>query len=143
MASFLLCRSYFIGNQVRDWETTSAIIISNELIKGHRRPATKTARGPLHGNNSIRIKYKYIVNDKEYIGSRLTFSNQKTDLNSLSLKQKEYPVQRRVTIYYNRNNPNNSVIEIGVDLKTVIIPLLIMLFLLIISYFLRRKSLSS
>lgn len=67
---------------------------------------------------SSSINYDYTVDNKSYIGDRISLSSSGESTSSIrEVKKtlKTYPVDSKVTVYYDPELPNNAVLESGAD----------------------------
>ena len=70
------------------------------------------------------ISYDFTVENKLYIGNRISSTSGKSRTSSLREVKKnllKYPVGAEVTVYYDPELPNNSVLQTGADFFTYII----------------------
>lgn len=69
------------------------------------------------------IKYSYIILDKEYYSKRIYFGDFLRDSFSISSKKivDKYKKQGVVDVYYNPNNPNESVLQQGIHFNVILI----------------------
>ncbi len=101
MSLFLLRENYY-GFQAKNWPETTGLILSSYVSSGGRSA------------NSAHVSYQYVVDGKEYRNDRISFG-------MLSLQGKNtnpqtvvdyYHRGKQVNVYYNQNNPENSVLEL-------------------------------
>jgi hypothetical protein len=61
------------------------------------------------------IHFEYVVNGEKYSGSSLKFAGQKKVLGDEALKLllEEYPVGKKITVYYDSHNPGTAFVEKG------------------------------
>lgn len=74
------------------------------------------------------VKYRYHIEGKEYLSDRLFF---KTYDFSAERYDKKYPVDKKVIVYYNPNNKNESVLETGIKSGVHLFLLVAIIFLLV------------
>lgn len=70
------------------------------------------------------INYEFIVDNKSYIGDRVSLSSSgssTSSLNSVKKTLQTYPIDTDVTVYYDPELPNNAVLEPGADFFIYII----------------------
>lgn len=70
------------------------------------------------------INYEFIVDNKSYIGDRVSLSSSGSSTSSLNSVKKilqTYPIDTDVTVYYDPELPNNAVLEPGADFFIYII----------------------
>jgi hypothetical protein len=84
--------------QALSWPHTDGEIIKSEL------DFSSTESGP----NPV-IAYRYSVDDIERIGRTVSFSSTTTNPKS---EIERYPVEHRVTVYYNPNDPGDCTLEL-------------------------------
>jgi hypothetical protein len=75
-----------------------------------------------------KIKYSFDIDDNTYTSGRIYFGGYNTSIKSISDSLiKKYPLNSEVTIYYNRKNPEESVLEPGFTVDRHIFQIIIML----------------
>lgn len=70
------------------------------------------------------INYEFAVENKSYIGNKISLSSGNSKTSSLREVKKdlqEYPIGKEVTVYYDPELPNNAVLKTGADTFTYII----------------------
>lgn len=55
------------------------------------------------------LSYSYIVDNERYLGNKFSYGYQPPNYELV----REYPVRKKVNVYYNPNNPSNSVLYQG------------------------------
>lgn len=97
------------------WPTAPGIIISSEIRQSESDGTTMYA---------AIISYEFVVDDKPYLGDRISLNSGGSSTSSIKGVKKElqkYPVETAVTVYYDPELPNNAVLEPGADLFTHIV----------------------
>jgi hypothetical protein len=98
----------------RSWSTTQGVITmaSAEIISAYQQTRK------LHSTkNQTLFYYDYTVNGEKYLGARIFFGDTFLSLFSFAAAKSaitKYKEGQTVTVYYNPNNPANSVLEPGV-----------------------------
>ncbi|MGR9014997.1 MAG: DUF3592 domain-containing protein [Gammaproteobacteria bacterium] len=99
--SLFFVRESYYGLQVENWSKTTGMILSSYVSTGGR------------SGKMAKISYQYFVNGKGYRNDRISFG-------LLSLQGKNTDPQavvnyyyngKQATVYYNKNDPGNSVLE--------------------------------
>ncbi|UMB52697.1 DUF3592 domain-containing protein [Lutibacter sp. A64] len=92
-----------------NWPTTSGIVtysdISQSISDGKKM-------------YTAAINYEFLVNNKSYIGDRISLSSNNTSTSNIGKVKKTlqtYPVNSKVTVYYDPELPNNAVLKPGAD----------------------------
>lgn len=70
------------------------------------------------------ISYDFTVENKSYIGNRISLTSGNSRTSSLREVKKDlqkYPVGAKVTVYYDPELPNNAVLQTGADFFTYIV----------------------
>lgn len=99
----------FKSLETKRWVSTEGKILSKEVDKG----ALKNNESHLYTAN---IKYSYNVNGKEFVSKRIFYGNWIAISTPFSAQEtvKRYK-KTNVTVYYNPNNPKESVLEQGIN----------------------------
>lgn len=135
---FRLWYVHTVGNETNNWIKTNGIITNSDIVTTEHYTDPENLGFSIR--NQLRLRYKYKVNDKGYIGSIISFRAQSNNKQDLLLKQKKYPINKTVYVYYNPENPNQAVLETGSEIRLPIIFTSITLVFILLSYFLWRKS---
>lgn len=99
----------------KSWPTAPGVITSSDIEQSENDGTTMYA---------AEINYDFIVEDKSYIGERITLNSGNSSTSSIQEVKKDlqkYPVGAAVTVYYDPELPNSAVLEPGADLFTYII----------------------
>jgi len=95
------------------WQTTDAVITSSEIQKNETRKKT-----PGSSTYKTRITYQpkvtfiYTIDGKEYRGDRINFSYQSySDIKEAKEIQGSYPVDKEISVFYNPEDPAESVVS--------------------------------
>ena len=85
------------------WKKTQGEIIQSEIKKNEKIVAYDYYY-PL-------IKYKYVVNGKEFISDRIFLTDIASDYKTIEKIVKNYPVGKKVKVFYNPFNPKEAVLK--------------------------------
>ncbi len=114
------------GRQSTQWPTVTGVITVSELGKHVDRD---TDTGSTSTTYSADISYDYVVDDVAYVNGSVYFgSMQSSDPSTARLVLNRYPVEKRVTVYYNPARPQQAVLEPGIALVAWILPALGLIF---------------
>jgi hypothetical protein len=86
---------------------TSGVITHSELIK-----EAEEDTGPYYIAD---IEYRYRVDEKDYDGDRYRYGPDTEGDKSAQEIVKEYPVGKKVTVYYDRQDPHDAVLSVGLE----------------------------
>jgi hypothetical protein len=112
-------RGLLIAHESAGWPHTSATVISS-AVKSH-----SPARGQTQ--HQAEIRYEFVVQERRYDGYH---SDSSSDAGYAMSLVERYPKRSRITVYYKPDNPAESLLEPGLALKTWIMPLGGLLFLI-------------
>ena len=90
-----------------NWPSVSGVVAESEIIE-------KTSSSSEGGRNTTevsQIKYSYEVNHVQYSGSTVSYRKDNDDRKNVE----RYPVGKEVVVYYQPDNPEECVLETGVD----------------------------
>jgi hypothetical protein len=118
------------GIQSENWDKGTATITSSEIEKTESR--SKDAQGFTQTSTSysVRVTYAYTVEGNNYEGNTVGFGtmshNERTDAQE---ELKSYPQGKSIDVYYDPENPSDSVLKKGVfwPMYIVIVVMVIML----------------
>lgn len=108
------------------WPNVTGVVTVSELGKhvGHDRDDTTTYRAD--------ISYDYVVNDRSYRNGVVNFGSlQTSDPSTARRVLKRYPVGLQVPVYYNPAEPQDAVLEPGLDGGSWFLPIFGSVFLLV------------
>ena len=103
------------GMQSENWVKGTATITSSEIEKTESR--SKDAQGftKTSISYSVRVKYSYAVKGSNYEGNTVGFGtishNERSDAQE---ELKSYPKGKKIDVYYDPENPSDSVLKKGV-----------------------------
>ena len=103
------------GMQSENWEKGTATITSSEIEKTESK--SKDAQGFTQTNTSygVSVKYSYIVEGSNYEGNTVGFGtmshNERSDAQD---ELKSYPKGKTIDVYYDPEDPSDSVLNKGV-----------------------------
>ena len=95
---------------VNDWPYVQGKVTQLDLIE--RKRSNKNS--DIISVHSAKIKYQYIVDDKNYVSTQLKLAERNKE-KILSLIEKEYASGSKVTVYYNPENPSQSTLQQGLS----------------------------
>jgi len=93
-----------------NWPTTSGEVTASDISQ------YTNDKGKIM--YSTAINYEFMVDNKSFIGDRVSLSSNGSSTSSLKQVKKAlktYPVDAKVTVYYDPELPNNAVLEPGAD----------------------------
>ncbi|MDR0232143.1 MAG: DUF3592 domain-containing protein [Dysgonamonadaceae bacterium] len=97
---------FILSKRTKKWEITKGEIISSKIQESLDFGA---------GYRAV-IRYKYTIEEKEYLSNRIFYGDsiQKNSPKSAKTLVNKYINGEKVTVYYNPQYPNKSVLETGV-----------------------------
>ena len=96
------------------WPTAQGQIIKSEV--------TRSRDGEGHDSYSPEVTYTYLAKKRAYKSYAIKFGENSYDNKSMSEKiAAAYPVGKKVSVYYNPEDPDNSVLEQGVTIGSYIV----------------------
>lgn len=104
----------------RDWPEASGTVIHSKI---ENTETTSTGKRNREYSYQADIKYKYFVNGKTYVGDRISWG----EVSNKDIAQRRvdnYPVGREITVYYDPEIPEKSVLEPGYSSGLLFLPLL-------------------
>ena len=103
------------GMQSENWDKGTATITSSEIEKTESR--SKDAQGFTRTSTSfsVRVTYAYTVEGSNYEGNTVGFGTMSHNERSDAQEElKSYPKGKTIEVYYDPENPSDSVIKKGV-----------------------------
>ena len=101
--------------QSENWDKGTATITSSEIEKTERRSKDPQGFNQTSTSYSVRVKYSYTVEGSNYEGNTIGFGtmshNEKSDAQE---ELKSYPKGKKIDVYYDPENPSDSVLKKGV-----------------------------
>ena len=97
-----------LADESRGWASTFGTIVESRLGQ-----STNFGQdGPTVSYYPI-IKYEYSIGGQPFTGEKITFGLTETTARSAKAEQvlDTYPVDKQVTVYYDPNNPSDTVLE--------------------------------
>lgn len=102
--------------ETKSWVSTEGIILVSDVIRNSL------------GSNSTGISYKpeicysFLVGNKKYISNQIrSFINYYTSWSARAYKLTDkYPINSKITVYYNSVDPNESVLEPGIKVENIV-----------------------
>lgn len=114
------------GQQSTQWPTVTGVITVSELGKHVDRNTDTRSTSTTY---SADISYDYVVDDVAYVNGNVHFGSMNSSDPSMARAiLKRYPVEKRVTVYYNPTRPQQAVLEPGVRVMAWILPAIGLLF---------------
>ena len=118
------------GMQSENWDKGTATIISSEIEKTESK--SKDAQGFTQTSTSysVRVKCSYTVEGSNYEGNTVGFGTMSHNERSDAQEElKSYPQGKTIDVYYDPENPSDSVLKKGVfwPMYIVIVVMVIML----------------
>ena len=118
------------GMQSENWDKGTATITSSEIEKTESR--SKDAQGFTQTSisYSVRVKYSYTVEGSNYEGNTVGFGTMSHNERSDAQEElKSYPKGKTIDVYYDPENPSDSVLNKGVfwPMYIVVVVMVIML----------------
>ena len=100
----------------RFWPQSQALITRSEVAELLSTEGTRYAP---------RIEYQFTVNEKEYHGSRLAFGHKASKSKStVEALLQHYAIGTQHSVWYDRANPAVSVLERGIHIDNILVPIL-------------------
>ena len=103
------------GMQSENWDKGTATITSSEIEKTERRSKDPQGFNQTSTSYSVRVKYSYTVEGSNYEGNTIGFGtmshNEKSDAQE---ELKSYLKGKKIDVYYDPENPSDSVLKKGV-----------------------------
>ena len=103
------------GMQSENWDKGTATITSSEIEKTESK--SKDAQGFTQTSisYSVRVKYSYIVEGSNFDGNTVGFGTMSHNERSDAQEElKSYPKGKTIDVYYDPENPSDSVLNKGV-----------------------------
>jgi hypothetical protein len=103
------------ADATKSWPTAPGVITRSDVHQSKSDGKTMY---------SAEISYDFVVEGKLFSGDRITLNSGGTSTSSIKSVKKDlqkYPVDAAVTVYYDPELPNNSVLEPGADFFTYMI----------------------
>ncbi len=106
--AFYVKKENALQSDSSNWIGTSAVITSSKV----RRDWDKN-QGAAKTIYWFEVQYNYVVDDKTYQGKRYTFHGNPSFSNKSEAKKllEKFPVGKKITIYYQPENPEEAVIK--------------------------------
>ena len=121
-----------------NWPTTEGTILISKFDRNFK--TSSSGKGKWYYD--VKIKYSYTVDGLEYESSRVDFKSANYHYKSEVIPStiaRRYPVDKKVKVYYNPENPGKAVLETKITFMTYI-GLLIGIFLIGLGVFLFMRS---
>lgn len=121
---FFGVRQIMRANASTAWPAVTGVVTVAELGKhtGHDPDDATTY--------SADISYDYVVNDRSYVNGTVNFGSvQTSDPSTARRVLKRYPVGLQVPVYYNPADPQEAILEPGLDWGSWFLPIFGSIFL--------------
>lgn len=113
-------RNLLLADASRNWPTVKGKVTVSKM---------GTHRGDKSTTYSADVAYDYTVNGTRYTGDRVTFGSVSTSSTARARRVlNRYPKGKEVTVYYNPEDPEQSVLEPGIHGATWFLPAFGLLF---------------
>mgnify|MGYP000506393548 CR=1 FL=1 len=135
------------GIRSNDWPSVEGKLLSigNHSIKGVLSERILGDEAYLMAGTKIKLSYKYNVEGIDYQGKRFSFADTTIrSASALRLILDEYQNNKTVNIYFQPENPSNSVLQRGIAISnfTALIPSLLFIALGVIVLFYSEQALN-
>jgi len=103
------------GMESEGWETVQGTILKSDIKKNES--TTRDAKGFRRTNTSyiVTVNYFFEIDDNRYEGNTISFGNVSHSERSDAQKElKSYPKGKEVKVYFNPEDPDDSVLKKGV-----------------------------
>lgn len=126
---FIGLRTLFFAISSLQWPKTEGKILSTTLNAFKFWGEPRTSYNPI-------VRYKYILDDKEYLSARVYFGYRiASSFKRRSLKTlKKYNTGDKVNVFYNPEKENMAVIEPGIKFELVFVTVFGLIFILFGGY---------
>lgn len=111
------------SNEASSWPSTTATITQSE-IKKVRKSRRRRGRRRSSWSRELHVQYDYYVQGQSYNNNRVAFGNSVSNaLDSIGRPNvvDQYPKGKSVTVYYNPDNPKDSVLETELPFSAYIV----------------------
>ena len=122
----------FKSKESKSWDSTEGEILTSDVIKEFNNNS--------EGNNLMykpEICYSFSVNGQQFISNKIRIMfNFSTNWSTRAYRLvKKYPINSKVTVFYDANNPEDSVLEPGIKFEIIVMIIIGFLITLISFYF--------
>ena len=103
---------------LRNWPKTHGVLENIEIIQEFSKTSSRSATSTLQSNWAISVRYRYTVGAHNFTGTRLSNAGWVRPVNSdgapedLVKKFEKYRTLRTIEVFYSRENPSKSYLEI-------------------------------
>jgi len=112
---FFMIRSDMNALSSSTWPTVKGEVMASKVVLVH---------GGASGHSTLRyipaIQYKYVVDGVSFFGDRVYFASDAGGESFCKEKVENYPVGKSVNVFYNSNDPKESVLEPGISLFSIL-----------------------
>jgi hypothetical protein len=134
---FAIWYSFRIGNKSQYWNKTKGTITLSEVIRTSKRVDGDGALSVFYDFNLL---YEYKVSGNNYKCNTLSYKPQSRSKEESLIKKLKYPINKKITVYYNPLDPNQAVLERGSEIRLPIIFTVIFFICGLLSLLFWRKS---
>ncbi len=121
-------REYFKAQASTGWPSVEGVVLRSEMDVDH----SSSSSGGSSTTYGADVAYEYQQGGTRRTGDRVEFGEISTgDSSDAQQVLDRYPVGREVTVYYNPEDPADSVLEPGVSGSTFFLPLFGCLFFVV------------
>lgn len=92
--------SWKTAEQASAWPPTPGVMIQS-AVQADSHDAGLT----------LRLRYRYTVDGRQYEASRVRFGTERNDAESLHRRAAQYPLGAQVTVFYDPSSPGRAVLE--------------------------------
>ena len=111
-------------NNAKNWNKTLGVI----TYSGTEQSSVSLGKGGYKSIYYANISFNYSVNGVNYSSDRATLT--KTSGNYRELLDK-YPANKTVDVYYDSNDPGNSILEINFNWNDFVLPIVGIIFIIL------------
>lgn len=108
----------WLGASSRRWPTTEGEVLDS-------RAEVDPTSDPGDLSYRPKVRYRYRVNDREYVSENLTYKGYSTAQEVVEAMAGRYPTGSQVQVYYHPRHPNRAVLEPGTTLWQYLIPIML------------------
>jgi hypothetical protein len=115
-AGYLILRD----KESKEWPTVEGVISASEMLSFKTTETERRNKGQLSSRKrevivfSAEIAYTYTVDGKEYTSDNIEMGAETSKFSGdIKAKVEEYPKGKQVTVYYNPEDHNDAMLEVG------------------------------
>ncbi len=115
--------------QSKAWPTAEGKITSSTVVKKIERYTDSDHHRRTRTIYTPQLRYSYAADGRTLIGSRITLSDSGSSSESRARKiSRRYPAGSTCTVFYNPDNPAESLLKAGITFGTLLFPAMGVLF---------------